>query len=73
MKTIISEKGQITIPKPLRDQLGMMPGTVVVFEAMESRLVGHKLIQEDPVSKWRGRGKLPGKVSVDEYLKRARG
>jgi AbrB family looped-hinge helix DNA binding protein len=73
MKTIISEKGQITIPKPLRDRLGMIPGMVVIFEAMEGCLVGHKVMSEDPVSKWRGRGKLPNKISVDDYLKRARG
>ena len=73
MKTIISEKGQITIPKPLRDRLGLRPGTVVVFEAMEGNLVGHKQISDDPVAKWRGKGKLPDKLSVDEYLKRMRG
>ena len=73
MKAVISEKGQITIPKPLRDRLGMRPGVVVVFQALEGRLVGHKLMTEDAVSSWRGRGKLPGKVSVDEYLKKVRG
>ncbi len=73
MKTIISEKGQITIPKLLRDRLGLIPGTVVEFEAREGSLIGHKMVREDPVAKWRGRGKLPDKMSVAGYLERARG
>jgi AbrB family looped-hinge helix DNA binding protein len=73
MKTIISEKGQVTIPKPLRDRLGMVPGTVVVFEADGGNLVGHKLMPDDPVSGWRGRGKLPKGASVDKYLDKVRG
>ena len=30
MKAIVSEKGQVTIPKPYRDQLGIRPGTVKI-------------------------------------------
>ncbi|GEM_PF-6539971 len=28
-QTVVSEKGQITIPKVLRDRLGVLPGTVL--------------------------------------------
>ncbi len=31
MKTIISEKGQVTIPKALCDRLGFLPGQVLNF------------------------------------------
>ena len=73
MKTILSEKGQITIPKPLRDRLGLRPGTVIEFEAAEGRLIGTKKMGADPVAKWRGRGRLPRGLSVDDYLRRSRG
>ncbi len=47
MKTTVSEKGQITIPKRLRDRLGLRPGTVLDFEDVGGRLVAHKLVPAD--------------------------
>jgi antitoxin PrlF len=47
MKTTVSEKGQITIPKRLRDRLGLRPGTVLDFEEAGGRLVGRKLVPAD--------------------------
>ena len=68
MKAIVSEKGQITIPKAVRDRLGLMPGTILEIEASEGRLVGVKRDNVDPVAAWRGAGKLPAGTSVDSYL-----
>jgi antitoxin PrlF len=68
VKAILSEKGQVTIPKKVRDRLGLRPGTVIEFEAVEGRLVGRKAVTEDVFKKWRGRGRLPGGASVDSYL-----
>jgi len=73
MKTIVSEKGQVTIPKAIRDKLGLRPGTVLEMEAVEGRLVGVKRALEDPFSRWAGRGRLPGGLSVDDYLREVRG
>ncbi len=73
MKTVVSEKGQITIPKALRDKLGIRPGTVLDFDDEQGRLVARKWSEDDVIRKWRGRGKLPGGLGVDAYLKRARG
>jgi AbrB family looped-hinge helix DNA binding protein len=72
MKSVVSEKGQVTIPKAVRDRLGLRPGTVVHFVAEEGRLVGTKQSDEDPFARWRGKGKLPGGLSVDAYLARVR-
>jgi len=69
MKSVVSEKGQVTIPKPVRDRLGLKPGTMIVFEASEGRLVGKKAVADDPFTKWRGRGRLPVAGSVDAYLR----
>ena len=47
MKTTVSEKGQITIPKRLRDRLGLRPGTVLDFEEADGRLIGRRLVPVD--------------------------
>ena len=47
MKTTVSEKGQITIPKRLRDRLGLRPGTVLDFDEVDGRLVARKLTPQD--------------------------
>jgi antitoxin PrlF len=73
MKAIVSEKGQVTIPKAVRSRLGIKPGTVLDFSAEEGRLVAVKEQQEDAFSRWRGKGRLPGGLTVDEYLAEVRG
>lgn len=72
MTAILSEKGQITIPKAIRDSLGLDAGTVIEFNAVNGRLVGRKRIAEDVFKKWRGHGALPKGMAVDDYLKRTR-
>jgi antitoxin PrlF len=47
MKTTVSVKGQITIPKQLRDRLGLKAGTVLDFEEAGGRLVARKLVPAD--------------------------
>jgi AbrB family looped-hinge helix DNA binding protein len=72
MKSLVSEKGQVTIPKALRDRLGLRSGTVLDFQAEAGKLVATKAVAADVFNKWRGRGRLPAGLSVDEYLKRVR-
>ena len=60
MKTTVSEKGQITIPKRLRDSLGLRPGTVLDFEEAGGRLVGRKLVPADHLEELVGILELPG-------------
>jgi len=71
MKTRVSEKGQITIPKAVRTKLGLRPGTVLELEAERGRLVGRKASGRDIVDELYG--SLPLDESVDDYLERARG
>ena len=73
MKTVVSEKGQITIPKAVRDRLGIVPGTVLDVDSVQGKLVAVKRDATDPIVKWRGRGRIPGGGSVDDYLRRVRG
>jgi AbrB family looped-hinge helix DNA binding protein len=72
MNAILSEKGQITIPKALRDSLGLTSGMEIEFTEENGRLVGRKLLRSDPFSQWKGRGRLPHAESVDAYLQRIR-
>ena len=71
MKAIVSEKGQVTIPKPLRSRLGIKPGSVLDFEAEGGRLVARKAAVVDPVDAAWGILKLA--EPVDDFLDRTRG
>ena len=73
MNAVLSEKGQVTIPKSLRDDLGLIPGSVLDFTEDEGRIIVTKIVEENPISAWRGRGRLPVGKTVSEYLRIARG
>jgi AbrB family looped-hinge helix DNA binding protein len=75
MKTRVSEKGQVTIPKKLRDELGIRVGDELDFEVERGRLVAAKLVEQDPLDAvW---GTLPPEaldgMSVDAWINEMRG
>lgn len=43
MNAVVSEKGQVTIPKALRERLGIRPGQVLEFGEERGRLVATKV------------------------------
>ena len=49
MKAKVAERGQVTIPKVLRDSLGIRPGTVLEFTEKQGRLIAEKIESLDPV------------------------
>jgi len=49
MKAILSEKGQITIPKPLRERLGLHAGQILEFQEEKGKLIATKSTSSDPV------------------------
>ena len=72
MKTALSEKGQVTIPKRIRVKLGLRPGRVIEFSERNGVLIGRKAeTTEDPVSSVTGIVSLS--KSVDDYLTTLRG
>lgn len=72
MKATVSEKGQVTIPKAIRDDLGLVAGSILDFSEEQGRIIGKKCVTENPIGAWRGRGRLPADLSVDQYLKAVR-
>ena len=70
MKAVVAERGQVTIPKPLRDKLGIRPGTALEFTAKDGALVVRKT-ETDPVSKVFGC--LGGRIDTDRFIRSLRG
>lgn len=71
MKSTVSERGQVTIPKDVRDRLGIRPGQVLEFAAEEGRLVATKKAARDPVDAVYGI--LGREGSTDELIIALRG
>jgi antitoxin PrlF len=71
MKSRVTERGQVTIPKRLRDRLGIRPGQVLEFEAQDGRLVATKANERDPVDAVYGI--LGTGRSTDAYIDEVRG
>lgn len=63
MKARVSEKGQVTIPKKLRDSLGISAGDVLDFDEESGRLVAVKDVPDDALQRVRGILRMEG---VDE-------
>jgi len=71
MKAKVSEKGQVTIPKRLRDQLGIRVGDELDFEVEHGRIVAAKVVERDAIDRLYGSLKLG--ASTDELMERLRG
>ncbi len=72
----VTEKGQVTIPKELRDELGIGAGSEVEFERAEEAIVIRK-VRGGPsrgqrlVERLRGRGDVA--MTTDEIMALTRG
>ncbi|MFA5808429.1 MAG: AbrB/MazE/SpoVT family DNA-binding domain-containing protein [bacterium] len=71
MKAIVEERGRVTIPKPLRDKLGIRPGTRLDFKDDRGKLVAVKVSDEDPVG--RVFGCLGRGLKIDAIIRSFRG
>jgi AbrB family looped-hinge helix DNA binding protein len=73
----IGERGQVTIPKEIRDQFGLGPETEVEFHVMNGAIVLKKAPKKLNLAKWKGRcggafARL-GYTSVDQFIEDIRG
>ena len=71
MKAVVSEKGQVTIPKRLRERLGIRAGETLEFEDDEGRLIATKASTRDPVDEVYGILELDG--GTDAWMNELRG
>ncbi len=55
MKAKVAERGQVTIPKALRERLGIRPGTVLDFEEDQGKLIAVKATAMDAVDQEYGK------------------
>jgi len=51
MNAVVAERGQVTIPKQLRQRMGITPRTVLDFHEEHGRLIAIKASGRDPVSR----------------------
>jgi antitoxin PrlF len=68
MEATVAERGQITLPKQVRDALGLTKGTKLTIELDGSRIVLRKDV-DDALSRVRGRFKLPPGVTTDDLMR----
>ncbi|MBZ0273331.1 AbrB/MazE/SpoVT family DNA-binding domain-containing protein [bacterium] len=76
-KLRISKSGRITIPKAIRDTLGLIPGSPVELDVCDGQLIVTRAVEFTP---GRGeelvrhlRGAATGGMSTDEVLEMMRG
>lgn len=71
MKSRLGERGQVTIPKPLRERLGLRRGQLLEIREERGELVMTKTAEPDPVETVYGI--LGTGRSTDEFIDEIRG
>jgi len=71
MKAVVAERGQVTIPKRLRERLGIRPGTVLEFREEAERLVAEKAETAGALDRWFG--SLGRRRRTDDIIRALRG
>jgi antitoxin PrlF len=71
-RSTVTEKGQVTIPKRMRERLGIRAGQQLEFaEHPGGGILARKVVAQDPVDDLYGILRLPG--GTDELIQRMRG
>lgn len=67
----VTEKGQVTIPKAIRERFGLYPGTEIKFEEKDHKIVVEKAGGGDVWDRYYGFLKL--KMRTDDVMRLLRG
>lgn len=77
MKSRLGQRGQIVIPKPYRDRLGLRGGQVMEIREERGRLIVTKSADEDPIDAVYGilrrTGGAFGHQTTDDFIRDVRG
>jgi AbrB family looped-hinge helix DNA binding protein len=73
----IGERGQVTVPKTIRDRFGLKPSTEIAFHIVNGAIVLTKKSRKMNFAKWKGRCKASfarlGYKTADEFVEDVRG
>jgi AbrB family looped-hinge helix DNA binding protein len=76
----IGERGQVTIPKDIREKFGLSTDTEVEFRIVKGAIVLAKAPKKLDLAKWKGRCKesfaelgYTGRRAVDRFIEDVRG
>ncbi|HLN01026.1 MAG TPA: AbrB/MazE/SpoVT family DNA-binding domain-containing protein [Bryobacteraceae bacterium] len=73
----VGERGQVTIPKEIRERFGIGPETELEFEVQKSVIILKKAPKKLNLAKWKGRCRDSlrelGYISVDKFIEDIRG
>ncbi len=70
----LTSKGQCTLPKSVREELGLKPGDKIDFYMDQDGFIAvRKVIAGDPLQKWSGFLKNPEGLTTDEWIREMRG
>lgn len=67
----VTQKGQVTIPKEVREKLGIRPGDEIEFVRTEDGYLIEKEVEKNPFEKWRGASETD--ESVEQRMAELRG
>lgn len=72
-KAKVTSKGQVTIPKEVRERLGLRPGDAIEFVEDRRGFRVQKRVAASPFKKYRGYLKLLAGRDPDELVEQMRG
>jgi antitoxin PrlF len=72
VEATVAERGQITLPKEVRDALGLTKGTKLTIEIDHGKVILRKNVR-DAIARVRGRFKLPEGETTDDAMRDLRG
>ena len=70
MRTVLSEKGQIIIPKQIRDKFNFKKGDIFEISIKDNSIILKHTGSTKKVNDWKNfRGFLKNKYSIEKFLK----